>query len=59
MGDYTFGTTALVSMAAALYLLPSIIAVIRGRRPLTVFAINLFGGWTIAGWFWSLFLALW
>ena len=41
-----------------LFFMPTIIAIARGARPLGVFFVNFFLGWTIVGWWvalaWSL-----
>jgi len=42
----------------ALYFLPTIIAIARGRGPLGVFLLNFFLGWTIIGWWVALILSL-
>lgn len=42
----------------ALFFMPTIIAIARGRSPLGIFLLNFFLGWTIIGWclafIWSL-----
>lgn len=39
----------------ALFFMPTIIAIARGRQPLGIFLLNFFLGWTIIGW-WAAFI---
>lgn len=57
--EYTFGITFLIVGCVALYLLPTIVATVRGHRVGTVLTLNVLTGWTIAGWLWSMCLAIW
>lgn len=40
------------------YFTPAVIAALRGRKPLLVFALTLLLGWTVLGWLAALLLAL-
>ena len=43
---------------AVIYFFPTIIAKVRtNNNTLAIFLVNLFLGWTIAGWFWCLIMA--
>jgi Superinfection immunity protein len=42
----------------ALFFMPTIIAIARGRSPLWIFLLNFFLGWTIVGWWVALIWSL-
>lgn len=42
----------------ALFFIPTIVAIARGRQPLGIFLVNFFLGWTIIGWWVALIWAL-
>lgn len=39
------------------YFLPTVVALLQGKRVYPIFVINLFGGWTVVGWIIAMFLA--
>ncbi len=50
----------ILALMAAIYVVPTIVAVITGNRQFAVvFALNFLAGWTGFGWMVALVLALW
>ncbi|WP_163550115.1 superinfection immunity protein [Candidatus Frankia nodulisporulans] len=47
-----------ILIAVVLYVLPSIVALVRGRQSASVLVINIFLGWTLVGWVVALALAV-
>jgi hypothetical protein len=47
-----------LTILTALFLLPTIIAFVRGHNTLAIFLLNFFFGWTVIGWFWALIWAV-
>lgn len=51
--------TALFLILATLYLIPSIVAAVRGHHDMAaIVALNVFAGWTFAGWIGALVWSL-
>jgi hypothetical protein len=55
----TFATFLLVTLALVFYMLPTVIAKVRGARyGQTILLINFFLGWTVLGWLAALIWAI-
>lgn len=47
-----------LTILAALFFLPTVIAVARGHNALAIFLVNFLFGWTVIGWLWALIWAV-
>jgi hypothetical protein len=57
--DILWGIVALLVVAAIVYFIPSIVALVRGRQDHAyIFALNMFLGWTFIGWVVALLWAM-